>query len=195
MRLPEVASADFEIQPEESGGLELTLLIEIRDKAEKKYSSYGVLSSGRLKDFPVLIQTSNSILEVAVKTGQMIYSNNNSWYGRPDQMLNGNPLIEGSPPGNGFSAWYEGFLSAGLYTMFPIAKPVYVFGGASLITSWKLGRDLFTQTNNTYTALEDAFGGVFAGYRTTSGNSIRYLLQAGRYQTSIGDGLLIRNTS
>jgi len=195
LRLPEVAGADYIIQPEESGGLVITLLIEIREKAESKYRSYGVLSSGRLKDFPVLIQTSNSILEATFKTGQMLYSNTNSWYGRPDEMLNGNPLTEGSPPGKGFSSWYEGFVSAGLYTMFPIVKPVYIFGGTSLITSWKLGRDLFTQPNNTFTALEDAFGGVFAGYRTSGGNSIRYLLQAGRYQTSIGDGLLIRNTS
>ncbi|MBK6507396.1 MAG: hypothetical protein IPG02_17525 [Ignavibacteria bacterium] len=80
-----------------------------------------------MKDFPVLFQSSNSILEATIKTGQMFYSNINSWYGRPDAMLAGNPLVEGTPPGNGFSGWYEAYVSAGLYTMFPVAKPVYLF--------------------------------------------------------------------
>jgi hypothetical protein len=194
-RLSEVANVDYEVSPAESGGLILTLIIEVRRGADSKFRNFGVLSSGRLKDFPVLFQSSNAILEATIKTGQMFYSNINSWYGRPDAMLAGNPLVEGTPPGNGFSGWYEAYVSAGLYTMFPVVKPVYLFGGASIISSWKFGRDLFTQPNNTYSALEDAFGGVFAGYRTSGGNQIRFLLQSGRYQTSIADGMLIKNTS
>ena len=94
-RIPEVANADYEIFISESGGLDLTILIELRENVDKKYRNYGFLFSGRMKDFPVLIQTPNSILEVSVKTGQMFYSNINPWYSRPDTFLFGNPLADG----------------------------------------------------------------------------------------------------
>lgn len=194
-RIPEVANADYEIFISESGGLNLTILIELKENVNLKYRNYGFLSSGRMRDFPVLIQTPNSILEVSVKTGQMFYSNINPWYSQPDTFLYGNPLADGNIKGSGFSGWYEGYLSAGLYTMFRVIKPVYFFGGGSFISSWKLGADLFTAPNNTFTALEDAFTGIFSGFKTKKGNILKFLVRAGRFQISIADGMLIRNTS
>ncbi len=194
-RIPEVANADYEIFISESGGLNLTILIELREKAHFKYRNYGFLSSRRFSDIPVLIQTPNSILEISAKTGQMFYSNINPWYSRPDTFLSGNPLATGTIKSSGFSGWYEGYLSAGLYTMFRITNPVYFFGGGSIISSWKLGADLFTAPDNTYTALEDAFAGIFSGFKTREGNVLKFLIRAGRFQTSIADGMLIRNTS
>lgn len=32
----------------------------------------------------------------------LYYANNNAWYGRPDLMLNGNPLVEGRPACRGY---------------------------------------------------------------------------------------------
>ncbi|OYU54024.1 MAG: hypothetical protein CFE25_18265 [Chitinophagaceae bacterium BSSC1] len=193
-KLQEVASAQYEIQPSQIGGINITLTVEVSEIAKEKKDKTGLFMGE--KDFPILYQDNKSLLTTKIAMAEMLYSNNNAWYGRDDAMLNGNPLAK-SPVGKGFTGWVEGWISGGLYgiTTLSAKKNRYLYGGLSYIASGSAGRELFTSESRAYGAVEDAFLGLMGTNASTSGNRFTYNLSFGRQQFSVGNGFIIRNTA
>lgn len=193
-KLEQVAAAQYEVIQSQLGGIEITLTVLTSDEAKEKKDKSGLLTGE--KDFPILYQDNRSLLTTKFAVAQMIYTNNNAWYGREDAMLKGNPLAN-NPAGKGFTGWVEGWASGGLYgiTTLSAKHNIYLYGGASYIVSASAGTELFTDETRAYGALEDAFVGFMGSVRYNSGDKFNYNLSLGRQQFSVGHGFIIRSTS
>jgi hypothetical protein len=193
-KLEQVANAQYEVLPSQLGGVNITLTVVISDKAKEQKDKSGVLIGQ--KDFPILYQDNKTLLTTKFAMAQMLYSNNNAWYGRDDAMLNGNPLAK-NPAGKGFTGWVEGWASGGLYgiTTLSTKRNMYLYGGVSYIVSGSVGSELFTDESRAYGAIEDAFVGFMGTVGYPSGNRFTYNLSMGRQQFSVGNGFIIRNTA
>lgn len=192
-KLKQVADAQYEVIPSPIGGIIVTLTVVISDLAKVHKDKSGVLIGE--KDFPVLYQDNKSLLITKFALAEMLYSNNNSWYGRDDAMLNGNPLAK-NPSGKGYLGWIEGWASAGIYGMTTLStkRHLYIYGGASYLVSASAGRELFTDKSRVYGAFDDAYVGFFEHFSFARGDKLNINLSIGRQQFSVGKGLIIRNT-
>jgi hypothetical protein len=155
----------------------------------------GVLGTGEWAEFPVLYDQDGRYVRAKVESVAMYYGNRDAWYGRPDLMLAGNPLVTGTPAGPGYHDWLEGFVHTGLYGIRPVKDWLYVYGGVSAIASGSSGEELFTDETRSYIGLEDAYVGVVGGTRGEKGGRLVFDLSAGRQKFSIGDGFLIVNSA
>ncbi|MEN9685759.1 MAG: hypothetical protein RLZZ28_1545 [Bacteroidota bacterium] len=193
-KLEQVADAQYEVLPSQMGGINITLNVVISDKVKEQKNKSGVLTGE--KDFPILYQDNKTLLTTKFAIAQMLYSNNNAWYGRDDAMLNGNPLAK-NPAGKGFTSWVEGWASGGLYGITTLSTKgnMYLYGGVSYIVSGSAGKELFTDKSRVYGAVEDAFVGFMGTVGYPSGNRFTYNLSMGRQQFSVGNGFIIRNTA
>jgi hypothetical protein len=193
-QLPEVENAFYEVRPSLTGDITVTLKIKLSDTLKDKPAKSGAFIDG--KNFPILYMDNKSLLTSRIAMAEMLYSNNNSWYGRDDAMLNGNPLVDG-PAGKGYTGWVEGWASAGIYGITTLSSKsnVYLYGGANLIMSGTAGRELFTDVSRIHTAFDDAYVGFFGVKSFTNGNLLSYNFSVGRQQFTIGNGFIIRNTA
>jgi hypothetical protein len=193
-QLPEVSNASYEIRPASTGGIDIILTVTLQAKPTMKDGKSGVFAGD--KDFPLLYQDNKTLFTTKISGAPMLYTNNNAWYGKPDEMLAGNPLVH-HPAGKGFTGWLEGWASAGLYgiTTLSSRKNIYVYGGASYIVSGSAGRELFTNKSRIYGAFDDAYLGVFGILGAKSKHDFLYNLSAGRQQFTIGQGFIIRSTA
>ncbi|MEG0814397.1 MAG: alginate export family protein [Mucinivorans sp.] len=150
----------------------------------------------KIVDFPLLYSSSRTFLTLKFAASQMVYSNNNAWFARPNILTDGNPLAT-NPTGAGYSAWIEGFAAAGIYGIIKIIPKInlHLYGGANYLVSYSLGPELFTNKSRIYGETEEAFAGIIGGGRTKSGHIYRYNILYGRKQFVLGDGWLIINTS
>lgn len=145
---------------------------------------------------PVLYNSARTYLTLKVAASEMVYSNNNAWFAQPTAMTTGNPLAD-APAGAGYTAWLEGFGSAGLYGITKIIPAInlHLYGGVNYLVSFSAGNELFTQKARIYGGVEEAFLGLIGGGRNASGKIYRYNFTYGRKQFTLGDGWLIINTS
>lgn len=185
-RVPGVAAIDFDLGFSPGGGLDVRVDVALK----------GGPGEPPVKPaFPVLVDRNGHFLRVKAEGLAMYYSNHGAWYGRPDLMLNGNPLVEGDTAGEGFSQWAEGFAHLGLYGMTALGDSASLYGGASAIVSASAGQELFTDTTRSYAAIEDAYLGVVGGRTGADGDRLVYNVSAGRQRFTLGDGFLLVNTA
>lgn len=186
MRVPGVAKLDFDLGFAESGGLDVVVDVQLQ-------AANG--AAAKSAAFPVLVDREGRFLRMKLEGLAMYYSNHGAWYGRPDLMLAGNPLVDGEAAGDGFSQWFEGYAHLGLYGMVPLGETASLYGGASVISSASVGQELFTDTPRGHTAVEDAYVGVVGGRTGESGDRFVYNISAGRQRFTLGDGFLLVNTA
>ena len=193
-QMPEIENASYELRPAQSGDIDIILTIKLAERAKKKGEKGGILSGK--KDFPNLYSDNKSLLTSKFTLSEMLYTNNNAWYGRDDEMLKGNPLAN-HPAGKGYTGWVEGWASAGLYgiTTLSARQNMYLYGGVSYIISGSAGREIFTDQSRFHGAFDDAFLGFVGTKAYKSGHRLTYNISAGRQQFSIGKGFIIRNTA
>ncbi|MEG1553740.1 MAG: alginate export family protein [Rikenellaceae bacterium] len=148
------------------------------------------------KAFPNIYTDSRSFLTFKFSSSEMIYSNNNAWFGQPKPILTGNPLVH-NPEGDGYYGWLEGFAMAGIYGISKIIPRynIHLYGGASYMVSFSCGREMFSDKSRFYGGLEDAFIGLIGGGRTLRGDNYSYNMLYGRKQFILADGFLLINTS
>lgn len=193
-RLGHIADASHNIEPGQAGGVILNVVVTLgADAAEAK--PRGMLTESGAKDFPVLYDSNGTFLKLKLESLAMYYGNNDAWYGRPDLMLAGNPLVKDNPAGAGYDDWLEGFVHIGLYGITPLSGSVYVYGGISAIVSGSTGQELFTDETRIHLGVEDAFVGIVGGPTTEKGDRLVVNASVGRQKFSIGDGFLIVNSA
>jgi hypothetical protein len=106
--------------------------------------------------FPTLYMRDDTYVKLGVSSAVNFNFNDTAWYGRPDVLLQGNPLVNGAP-GTGAFAEGSAFVDLGMYGITPVAESLYVYGGASYLTSGSVGQDLFEDRDRVYGAWEDAY--------------------------------------
>lgn len=194
-QIPAVESAKMAIEPSTEGGVDIKIIITFNETvtslAPKRLSMFT-----RLGDFPTLYSSPKTFLTLKFAASEMVYSNNNAWFARPQSVTNGNPLAT-HPSGAGYSAWMEGFAAAGVYGITKIIPSInlHLYGGVNYLASFSMGPELFTDRSRFYGDIEEAYGGFIGGGRTKSGHIYRYNALYGRKQFVLGDGWLIINTS
>ncbi|MBT0779048.1 hypothetical protein [Paracoccus sp. pheM1] len=125
----------------------------------------------------------------------LYYGNDNAWYGRPDLMLAGNPLMQGKAAGRGYDHWAEAYLHYGFYGITPLGEGLSFYGGLSAMTTWSQGQELFTDKTRSHTQVEDAYLGIVGGHVDGRGNRLVFNLTAGRQRFTLANGFLIANTA
>lgn len=134
-----------------------------------------------------LIQNDRLYLTAILAGGFGVYSDPNVWFGRPDLLLNRNPLA-GRRPGRA-PVWTEGFVEFGLAGAAQLGdSPFYLYGALTGLTSWSLGQDFFRADARSITGVEKAYGGLLYVDPAT-GNSLN--LSLGRQTVTLNDGFLI----
>lgn len=192
--LPFVSNATVDLSSSPQGGVDITLMVEINSVVSESAKRENVFKDP--KSFPVIYNDGRNFMNLTFAATEMVYSNNNAWFAQPKVMNNGNPLAE-KPSGEGYTAWLEGFASAGVYGITNIVPSInlHIYGGTSYIVSFSAGNELFTDRARIYGGVEEAFIGFIGGGRTSGGNVYRYNTLYGRKQFTLGDGWLIINTS
>jgi hypothetical protein len=145
--------------------------------------------------FPVLYDSDGGFAKMKLVMFGLHYSNTNAWYGRPDLMLNGNPLVEGTPAGKGYDDWFESYLDVGVYGITPVAKKTYIYGSLSAMLTFSTGQELFTDETRSYFGIDEAYAGIVTGNTTEDGNRWVFNASAGRQRFTLADGFLIANTA
>ncbi|MGL4543167.1 MAG: hypothetical protein ACRCUI_11725 [Polymorphobacter sp.] len=191
-RVPDVAKLDHRVSFGERGDLVVTVSVTVTQAAETG-AARGALAEGA--GFPVLYDKDGSFVRARVEGLALAYSNDNSWFGRPDRMLAGNPLVAGTPAGRGFTGWAETYVNAGLSGITPVTDKLYVYGAASVMATASAGRELFTDETRGYVAFEDAYAGFIVGQTTAAGNRYGLNMSAGRQRFLLANGFLIANTA
>lgn len=176
-----------------SGGLVVQLDVTLGPGADK--AERGALLKGGAGDFPLLFDRDGTVVKAKLEALALYYGNNNAWYGKPDQMLSGNPLVEGRPAGRGYDGWVEGFVHYGVYGITPINENISFYGGVSAITATSVGQELFTEKTRTHTGVEDAYVGIVGGRTTPAGDRYVVNLSAGRQRFTLASAFLIANTA
>lgn len=167
--------------------------VALSAEQEKKAQENGLANTQLL---PVLYNSDRTFLTLKVAASEMVYSNNNAWFAQPTAMTTGNPLAE-KPSGTGYTAWLEGFASAGIYgivKLIPKAN-LHLYAGVNYLASFSAGNELFTDKGRVYGDIEEAFAGIIGGGTTAKGQPYKYNVTYGRKQFTLGDGWLIVNTS
>ncbi len=194
LRSPDIANITYTLSPGIRVGVNVAVTVTLAD-AEHPRVGRGYFLSGDPDDLPILYEKNGTLLRAKLEALALYYGNDNAWYGHPDAMLNGNPLVQGKPAGAGYTDWGEAYLHYGLYGMTPITQNIYVYGGLSAISSGSAGQELFTDLTRTYTAVEDAYAGIVAGRTDEAGNRLAVNLAAGRARFTLANAFLIANTA
>ncbi|MGL5938696.1 MAG: alginate export family protein [Phocaeicola sp.] len=191
--LPFVEKSTLNVLPTAENGVQIRVQVVLRQK-EKAVTNQNAFNNKKM--LPVLYNSERAYLTMRMAASEMAYTNSNTWFGNPESMTNGNPLAD-SPTGKGWSAWLEGFASAGLYGVFNVIPKInlHLYGGASYLVSFSAGDELFTKKARMHADVEDAFIGIVGGQELKSGNRYRYNFTYGRKSFMLGDGWLITNTS
>lgn len=193
-RNPEIADIAYDLAPGAAGSLDVSVTVTLTDDANQKVAK-GYFLTGDRDDLPLLYDRNGTILRYKLDVLNLYYANNNAWYGRPDLMLAGNPLVSGSPAGAGWDQWGEAYLHYGLYGITPLSDTFFVYGGLSAISATSRGQELFTDEARTYTGVEDAYAGFVTGNTDEAGNRLTFNLSAGRQRFTLANAFLIANTA
>ena len=192
-RSPDIADVTYSFALGRAGGLDVNFTITLADNG-RKFEGRGYLLTNDKADLPVLYDRDGTYVRAKLEALSLYYGNNNAWYGQPDKMLAGNPIVQGKPAGAGYSNWGEGFLHYGLYGITPLSSSVYAYGGLSSISSGSAGQELFTNQTRGYTFFEDAYAGIVGGTTDDKGNRLVFNLSAGRQKFTLANAFLIANT-
>jgi Alginate export len=189
-----LSDVDYTLDFGPSGGLVVEIALTIKEGSAGP-DAKGLLSTKNGSDFPLLYDANGTFVKMKLELFGLHYSNTNAWYGRPDLMLAGNPLVVGEPSGKGYEDWIEAYLHFGVYGLTPISEKTYVYGSLSAMLTASTGQELFTDETRSYFGVEEAYIGFLTGNTTEQGN--RWVLNAnyGRQRFTLADGFLIANTA
>lgn len=193
-RNPAIADIAYDLAPGPAGSLDVAVTVTLTDATNQQVAK-GYFLTGDRGDLPLLYDRNGTVLRYKLDVFTLYYANNNAWYGRPDLMLAGNPLVSGTPAGAGWDQWAEAYLHYGLYGITPLSDNVFVYGGLSAITSASRGQELFTDDARTFTGIEDAYVGFVTGNTDEAGNRLTFNFSAGRQRFTLANAFLIANTA
>lgn len=193
--LPFVRDASLAVAVTGEGGLELTVAVDLTPATSEVTEPARNLFRD-IRTFPVVYARGNTFVTLRAALSEMVYSNRDAWFARPQSFTEGNPLADG-PAGAGWTAWTEGYGMGGLYAIARIVRrlDLHLYGGASCIAAFSTGRELFSQRARLRLGVEDAFVGAVGGGRDAAGRIYSYNATYGRKSFVLGNGWLVVNTA
>lgn len=193
--LPFVRDASLVIVVAGEGGVELTVAVDLIPSGTEEAPRIQNIFRN-LRSFPVVYARGNTFLTLRAALSEMVYSNSDAWFARPEVFTEGNPLAD-APAGAGWTAWLEGYGMGGLYGIARIVRKLdlHLYGGVSGIAAFSTGRELFTEQARLRLGVEDAFVGLVGGGRDASGRGYSYNATYGRKSFVLGNGWLVVNTA
>ncbi|MFN7267671.1 MAG: alginate export family protein [Cereibacter sp.] len=194
LRNPDVADITYDLGFGRAGGLDVQVTVTLAT-AGQTGTGRGYAITGNPKDFPLIYDRNGTVLRFKLDALGLYYANRNAWYGDPQAMLAGNPLVQGNPAGKAYEGWVEGLVTLGISGITPVTESLYAYGAFSMMTTGSKGQELFTDLTRSYTAVEDAYIGVVGGRTSASGNRLAFNLSAGRQRFTLANALLIANTA
>ena len=184
LRNPDVADITYDLAFGRAGGLDVKVTVTLATAGQiGKGRGYAI--TGNRKDLPLIYDRNGTVLRFKLDALGLYYANQNAWYGDPQAMLAGNPLVQGNPAGKAFEGWVEGLVTLGASGITPITEQLYAYGAVSLMTTGSTGQELFTDLTRSYTAIEDAYVGIVGGNTSASGNRLAFNLSAGRQRFTL----------
>jgi hypothetical protein len=166
--------------------IRVVLTVDAKSAEQEKAFPKGVLT-GEIADFPVLYQDGRSLLTAILAGGVGVYSDSNSWFGRPFLFNQFSP-IAGNLPGDR-ATWTEGSLEVGAGFATQLGDtPLYAFGALTGMKTWSVGQDIFRDDNRNFDAIEKAYAGLLYADPAT-GNKVK--LSIGRQTFTLNDGFLV----
>lgn len=189
-RVRGVSDLDYDVSFGQQGGLVLKVLVSVVE-----VDSSEAPETGTEDRFPVLYDKNGTFLRFKLDLLSLYYANNDAWYGEPAPLLAGNPLVNGTPAGEGYEDWIEAYAHYGLYGITPISDRLYFYAGVSGLVAHSRGQELFTDQTRTRNGVEDAYLGLVGGRTDDEGNRFVYTLTAGRQRFTLANGFLIANTA
>lgn len=188
-RVRDVGDAGFDVSFGARGGLDITVNVTL---GQTPVEGRGLAFGGA---FPTIYEKDGTYVRGRLDLLGLYYANNNAWFGQPGQMLAGNPLVEGTPAGEGYDGWVEAYAHYGIYGITPASPDLYVYGGLSAISSASVGQELFTDETRTYSGIEDAYVGLIGGRTDDAGNRRAHNFSVGRQRFTLANGFLMANTA
>jgi hypothetical protein len=194
-RLKFVQNAQYQVQTNGSGNLELVLEITLSERAKPlNEAPMGLLGSGNWQDFPTLYADDHRVLQAKLENKSMLFSNTNAFFGRPDVLSSGNPLAQ-APSGKGTDTWLESSIEAGLYGLTSVTDQISLFAGGSYIASGSWGPELFTDQARRHGGVEDAYVGMMGRNTSEQGGVRQMSLLYGRKSFQVDSGMILRLAS
>ena len=189
-----VKSVDLVIVPLPESGLELIVEVTLSPTELEVKKPKNIFRD--IRSFPVIYSKGNNFLTTTFSASEMMYNNNNAWFGHPSEMLSGNSMVC-NPAGEGYTGWGEGYAMGGIYGITPIIPrwQLHIYGGASYLVSLSAGRELYWSRSRIYGDIEDAYFGVVGGKQLSESRNYSYNIQYGRKPFTLGNGWLITNMS
>lgn len=195
-RLKFVQNAEYAVQTNGSGNLELVLDVTLSERAKPLNDApMGLLANGGWKDFPTMYADDRSVLQAKLENKSMAFSNANAFFGRPDVLTAGNPLAIAPSGSNGTDTWLESSVEAGLYGLTAVTDRVSLFAGGSYIASGSWGPELFTDQARQHGGVEDAYLGMIGRNTSDQGGVRQFSLLYGRKSFQVDSGMILRLAS
>lgn len=192
-----IRSADYELfSTELSGALILVVHAYFLKKGELKVyeGKKGMTSSGKLSDFPVLIETDHSKLMFILNGGAGLFNEVNAFFSKGPEFTKGNPVAD-NPAQKGVRFWGETYLEPGIAGITKLGKSkLYAYGAITALISARNSSDIYSEGPTVFLDVERMYAGLLA-VGLGKKNNINVDLSVGRQFYQLNDGFLISKFS
>jgi hypothetical protein len=116
----------------------------------------GLLYTGRLGDFPTLLETPGALLRVQLNGALGAFDDRRAWFGNDSAFVGGSPLF---PDPSTQATWTEYAVEAGIHGAFQISRHSYLYGSVTGVGAGSAGQDPWRSDTRFVVALEEAYAG------------------------------------
>lgn len=192
---PNIAKVDYFVYNSEfNGPIELVFEVYFKNESSIASEKKGMISSGKLNDFPVLLETKKSKLTLLMNGATGLFNENNAFFSQGKLFTQGNPIAT-NPAENGTRFWGEAYLEPGVAGITKIGKKqTYIYGSVSALISGRNTSDIYSQGSTVFIDFERMYAGVlFAGL--TKKKDLNIDISAGRNFFQLNEAFLISRIS
>jgi hypothetical protein len=194
LAIPEVKKISWDI--EFRAGSDIVLILHVVAGSETAAGRFrkGMVATGSVKDFPLLIETDKAMVKFNLAGSLMPTLISNTWWGNGKTFTQYNPFGN-DPPGTSPALDMEAYLMFGVAGIARVTKgsaPMYLYAAVNGLITTTLGRELYNAQSNTFSIqLEEVYAGVVGVKELDKGHLFRYNLSFGKQPYRIGTGMLI----
>lgn len=150
----------FVFNSEFNGPVELVFEVYFKNENITNTQGKGIIKSGNVNDFPVLIETKKSKLTFLLNGAAGLFNENNAFFGQGELFTQGNPIAT-NPAGYGTRFWGESFIEPGIAGITKVGnKQTYVYGAISALISGRNTSDIYSQGATVFLDFERLYAGI-----------------------------------
>lgn len=192
---PNIAKANYFVYNSEfNGPVDLVFEVTLKDETSIPSEKKGMINSGNLKEFPVLIETPKSKLTLIMNGATGLFNENYAFFGQGELFTQGNPVAT-NPAGKGTRFWGEAYLEPGIAGITKVGKKQnYIYGSISAIVSGRNTSDIYSEGSTVFIDFERMYAGIlFTGLTKKKDLNIDFSI--GRNFFQLNEAFLISKIS